>query len=81
MIERRTPINGGEVYIDQVQSVGSVDYIQDGRVVRNADLKSVMIASQNDLANLTGYEPGTIAYTAGFKAIWQLSATGQWVAL
>ena len=40
---------------------------------------AVMISSANEISTLTGYPPGTIAFTAGFKRIWQLSAEGQWV--
>ena len=29
----------------------------------------------------TVYPPGTVAYTAGFKAMWQLGANGVWVSL
>ena len=69
-------------FIDQVQDTGNTDYVVDGGVVRNAPTRFVMVTSESDLATLTGdYEPGTIAYTAGYKALWQLSAAGEWVSI
>ena len=40
---------------------------------------AVMVSSESDLSSMTQYPPGTIAFTAGFKRIWQLSIEGQWV--
>ena len=81
MIQVRTHEDGNRSYIDRVQDAGNLDYVKDGELVRGAPLESVMVTAESDLASLTGYEPGTIAYTAGFKAMWQLSAAGQWVSL
>lgn len=56
-------------------------------VVRGDDLTprvaapTVLIEQQSDLARLPAYPAGTIAYTAGFKAMWQLSAAGSWVSM
>ena len=40
-----------------------------------------MVTDKSDLDSLSGYEPSTIAYTAGLKNIWQLGADGTWVAI
>lgn len=39
---------------------------------------AVMVKDETELANLTGYAPGTIAFTAGYKAMWQLDLDGNW---
>lgn len=42
----------------------------------------LMISDKSELAELLKhYPPGTVAYTAGFKAMWQLSAAGTWVSM
>ena len=41
---------------------------------------SVMVSSESDLDGLTGYPSGTIAFTAGYKKMWQLDVDGTtWV--
>ena len=79
MRKRRDLINGGSDYIDQVQSVGNLDYVANGKVIVNSGGKSVMIETENDLALLGSYEAGTIAYTAGFLKVWQKNSSGQWI--
>ena len=83
MLKSRTDGSGNRSYMDQVQNVGSVDYVKDGQVISGASQESVLVSGQSDLAELSkaGYEPGTIAYTAGFKAMWQLDVSGLWVSL
>lgn len=72
-----------DVVIETVLSkIGQTDYVQDGELHRGGTAPSVMVTAQTDLENLPDdYPPGTIAYTAGFKAMWQLSAAGEWVSL
>ena len=64
---------------DVVNTRGNLDYIKNGEIYTNNPLQSILVNSQSDLATLTGYLPGTIAYTAGFASMWQLSAAGTWV--
>ena len=79
MRKRRDLKNGGSDYIDQVQSVGNLDYVANGKVIVNSGGKSVMIETENDLVLLGSYEAGTIAYTAGFVKVWQKNSSGQWI--
>lgn len=68
--------------IGRQQTSGEVDFIKDGTLNRGANAPSVMVTAEADLAELTDiYVPGTVAYTAGFKAMWQLSADGTWVSM
>ena len=58
---------------------GQLDYVQNGTLYVNTAARSVLVTSAEDLPLLPDATPGTIAYTAGFKAMWQLSADGEWV--
>lgn len=58
-----------------------LDYVQNGVLHVNSEARAVCVTGQNDLAELTGYSPGSIAFTAGYKNIWQLGADGAWVDL
>ena len=61
-------------------TIGVTDYVKDGILYQGAPTSVVMVESYSDLAGLAGhYEPGTVAYTAGYKAMWQLAADGTWV--
>ena len=57
------------------------DYVKDGELHENAPTNAIMVESESDLANLEGYYPGSVAYTAGFQAIWQLNSDGEWVSM
>ena len=57
------------------------DYVKDNTVYAARRQVTVMVTCQGDLANLEGYLPGTIAYTAGFGSMWQLAANNTWVAV
>lgn len=59
--------------------VGMMDAVVDGVLIRDIPAKAVLVTAQSDLANLPVYPAGTVAYTAGFKAMWQLAASGSWV--
>lgn len=61
--------------------IGDLDYVQDGKVIVGAKPSSVMVRDENDLDELEGYVPGSMAYTAGYIRIWQLDAEGNWVEL
>lgn len=50
----------------------------DGKLMKGMPIECVMIRSSSDLASLN-YPAGTMAYTAGFKRIWQLDTNGNWV--
>lgn len=68
--------------IGRQQTSGETDYLQEGKLHRGANAPSVMVQNETDLNALTTlYTPGAIAYTAGFKAMWQLNAQGAWVAM
>lgn len=54
------------------------DYVKDGEIHKHAPIESVMIESDADLALLTGYAPGSIAFTVGYSRMWQLAADGTW---
>ena len=68
--------------IGRQQTSGETDYVKDDAVHRGANAPSVMVTSADDLEELTEiYTPGAVAYTAGFKAMWQLNAAGEWVSM
>lgn len=56
-------------------------------VIDNNDVQAyvpaptVLIRSQSDLASLPNYPAGTMAYTAGFAAMWQKSVAGEWISM
>jgi len=51
----------------------------DGVLREDVPGKEVMVTAESDLAGLPDYQPGTLAYTAGFKKIWHKAADGTWV--
>ena len=67
--------------VDLIHDTGNTDYLLNGTIYQNAPIKCVMVSAQADLASLEGYEPGTIAYTAGFGSMWQLGLDGTWTAI
>lgn len=40
---------------------------------------SIMVSAQSDLAKLADYPAGVLAFTAGYKQIWQKAVDGTWV--
>lgn len=74
-----------------IKGVGRVNLPPDGLSVNdvvhgddltpNVPAPSVLVESQSNLANLPPYPAGTIAYTAGFKSMWQLNAAGSWISM
>lgn len=61
--------------------MGATDVLNDGTLYKNSPAPSVLVPSEADLGDLPEYPAGTIAYTAGFKAMWQLDAAGDWIAI
>lgn len=43
------------------------------------DLKYFLITGSEELNLLPNCAPGSIAYTAGVKQMWQLSEAGEWI--
>lgn len=75
---KREPAYSGPIQ----RTSNSIDYVDnDGILHVDSETKSIMVRNENDLNTLTGYVPGTFAYTAGFQAMWQLSAAGTWVSI
>ena len=69
-----------DAVIDTVQP--DTDYIDsNGNVYVHVKHAEVMVTSESDLTNLSGYAPSTIAYTAGLNKVWQLDASGNWVSI
>ena len=68
-------------FVTRNKTITDIDYVQNGQVVVGANASSVMVTSQSDLAQLEGYVPGSIAFTAGYVNMWQLAANGTWVEL
>lgn len=80
LLKRTTPDSKKKILAEVVNTNGNLDYIKDGVIYKNAPTKVIMVTAQSDLADITDkYEAGTIAYTAGFENIWQLSAAGNWI--
>lgn len=66
----------------RIQTVSEVDYVKDGKLMSGSESNVVQINSQSELADIAGnYTPGSIAYTAGFKAMWQMNNAGEWVSI
>lgn len=60
-----------------------IDYVDsDGKLVMNAQTRSVMVTAESDLADLPDiYAPGSVAFTADGAGKWQLGADGTWNSL
>ena len=61
--------------------MGANDVVTENGLVENVMAPSVLVTSGDDLEELPDYPAGTMAYTAGFKALWQLDASGEWVSM
>lgn len=75
-------IRKSNVQPNVVKPISIGDYVDSaGDLVQGVPSGGVMVRSVDDLANLPAgvYEPGTMAYTAGYKGMWQLAADGTWV--
>ena len=58
----------------KVLSGGFNDVVNENILIKDSPAPSALVTAQNDLANLP-------AYPAGFKAMWQLSAAGDWISV
>lgn len=65
----------------KVLSGSTNDVVHGNLLVKDTPAPAVLVSAQSDLANLPAYPAGTIAYTAGFKAMWQLDAAGSWISV
>ena len=63
-----------------VNARGNTDYVKDGDVYKNTSMQMVLVSGTQDFEALSNYDPGTIAYTAGFRSMWQKSPDGEWIA-
>lgn len=82
MLLQKTDNNGNPLqYVDVVNTRGNNDIVVNGKISKNHDMRTVLISNPSDLDMIASYYGiGTIAYTAGFKQMWQLSPSGNWVA-
>lgn len=64
--------------MDIVSDFGNTDYVMDGTIYKNSPVKNVLVESSSDLSLLEDYDPGTIAYTAGYQSMWQKDVSGDW---
>lgn len=65
-----------------LSKIGQVDYVKDGELHVGINTPSILVNSEAELSDLPDtYPPGTVAYTAGFKAMWQLDTAGNWVSM
>ena len=63
----------------KVLDLGMIDVVDSDGVLReDVPCKGVMVTAESDLANLPDYQPGTLAFTAGFGSMWQKDAEGTW---
>lgn len=83
MIVRRNKPGTSKPYnVDLVNTASNTDFLMGGKIYKNSTAHSVLVTAKSDLSSLTAkYEPGTIAYTAGFGNMWQLDAAGTWNAI
>ena len=60
-------------------NVGNIDYVKNLEI-KTTPNRSVMIEDEDtDFALLGSYPPGTVAFTAGWKKVWQKATSGEWV--
>lgn len=78
MVKGRIFENGYRESFDLLETNGLTDYVKNGKIYTDIPVKSVMVGSENDLALLTSYNPGTFAYTKGYKKVWQKGTDGTW---
>ena len=65
----------------KITSFSANDVVSGGELIKDMPAPSVLVTAQTDLAQLPEYPAGTVAYTAGFKGMWQLNAAGEWVSV
>lgn len=57
---------------------GTITYVKDGEIYQNAACEAILIESSSDLPLLTDFDPGSIAFTAGYEHMWQKGADDTW---
>ena len=72
---------GDRPMIDVISTMQPIDYVKDGAVYQNSCPIAIMVGSEDDLDILTDYTPGSLAFTADLKNLWQLDASGTWQAV
>jgi hypothetical protein len=60
-------------------TLGLHDIVMEDGIHRNEPISQILVRGSADLALLTGYGVGSVAYTPGFGKIWQLDYNGTWV--
>lgn len=68
-------------FVARSKTISDIDYVKNGEVFVGASASSILISTESDLQQLEGYSPGSIAHTAGYKRMWELSAGGMWTEL
>lgn len=68
-------------FVARIKTIGDTDYVKNGEVFVGANASSILISAESDLQQLEGYSPGSIAHTAGYKRMWELSTDGAWTEL
>ena len=57
------------------------DVVHGDLLVKDTPAPTVLVEAETDLAQLPAYPAGTIAYTAGFKGMWQRNTSGNWISV
>ena len=71
-------MEGKEKIADGIYQVGSSDTrLTDGMWMTSGAMANYLVESESKLASIPNAEPGDIAFTAGFKKVWQLDVDGQ----
>lgn len=65
----------------KVLSGSTNDVVHGNLLVKDTPAPTVLVEAETDLAQLPAYPAGTIAYTAGFKGMWQLDTSGDWISV
>lgn len=54
-------------------------YVKDGELYQGNTAQAILVKDENELDEVKKHvAPGSIAYTAGYGSMWQLSAAGSW---
>ena len=66
--------------LDLVHNKSLMAYVDGNKIISNIPMQTILVSAHSDLENLIDYSPGTIAYTAGYRQMWQKAPNGSWVA-
>ena len=78
LVDKKFEGNPKPYVVDLMNTIGDIDYVKGGEIYKHANCSCILVGSSADLTLLTGYEPGSVAFTAGFANLWQLDASGTW---